>query len=276
MEIKYESGRNEVKGMTTAELRGNFLIQNLISKDQFKFVYSIYDRMILGGIQPGNHAIDLPNYPELKSLFFLERREIGIINIGGDAIVKADGQKYLMPRLSCLYLGMGTKEVSVVSNDTSRPSQLYMMSTPAHAIHPNTLYLKEQAIPAYIGSEETANKRTVYKYIHLNGIQSCQLVMGLTVLDRGNVWNTMPSHTHYRRSEAYFYFDMSDDQGVIHLMGEPQETRHLFVRNNEAIISPPWSIHSGAGIGAYSFIWAMAGENQDYTDMDFVPLNELL
>ncbi|MFZ4475732.1 MAG: 5-dehydro-4-deoxy-D-glucuronate isomerase [Saprospiraceae bacterium] len=275
MKILLETGPNEVKTMNTAQLRAQFLLPDLVQKDALALAYTMYDRMVLGCAFPVNNSVQLENYDALKSQYFLERREIGIINIGGSGSVHADGQVFSLEKLSCLYLGRGTQSVSFVSAHADDPALFYLLSTPAHQTFPNTLFHKNDAAPVELGEAEKVNKRTIYKYIHKDGIQSCQLVMGLTVLQPGNIWNTMPAHTHLRRSEAYFYFDMAPDTNIIHLMGAPQETRHLVVRNHQAIISPPWSIHSGAGTAAYSFIWAMGGENQDFTDMDFVGMDQL-
>ncbi len=275
MEQRYESSPREVERMNTQELRDNFLVENLFSKGKSNFIYSHYDRMVMGGIIPSTRTINLPNYDQLKSKYFLDRREVGIINIGGKGDIVADGKSYSMQKLSCLYLGRGTKKVSFKSNSPKKPAQYFLFSAPAHRDFPNVLFTKEKASPVTLGASETSNHRTIYKYIHGDGIQSCQVVMGLTVLQKGNVWNTMPAHTHDRRSEVYCYFDVPKKQGVMHFMGQPQETRHLWVQNNQAIISPPWSIHAGSGTASYSFIWAMAGENQDFTDMDFIELKNI-
>ncbi|MEM6965913.1 MAG: 5-dehydro-4-deoxy-D-glucuronate isomerase [Bacteroidota bacterium] len=275
MEQRYESSPREVSRMNTAELRSNFLVEKLFASDKANFLYSHYDRMVIGGIIPTNKAINLSNYDELKSKFFLERREVGIINIGGKGKIKADGKTYKLDKLSCLYLGKGTKKVTFQSDSKKTTAKYFLFSAPAHTAYPNTLYTKEKALPVTLGSSETSNHRTIYKYIHRDGIRSCQVVMGLTVLQDGSVWNTMPAHTHDRRSEVYLYFDVPKNQGVMHFMGQPQETRHLWVQNNQAIISPPWSIHAGSGTASYSFIWAMAGENQDFTDMDFIELKDI-
>ncbi|RME94998.1 MAG: 5-dehydro-4-deoxy-D-glucuronate isomerase [Bacteroidetes bacterium] len=275
MQQRYETSPHETKGMDTAQLRANYLIEDLFVDGELHFVYSHYDRMVVGGICPTDKALELPVYDTLRSNFFLERREMGIINIGGKGTITADGQDYELDKLGCVYLGRGTKAVSFASADASQGARLYAFSAPAHREYPNTAYTKEQATPVTLGEAETANRRTIYKYIHGEGIASCQVVMGLTVLHAGSVWNTMPAHTHDRRSEIYLYFDVAEGQGVMHFMGEPQETRHLWIQNEQAVISPPWSIHAGSGTGAYSFIWAMAGENQDFTDMDFIPLSEL-
>lgn len=272
---RYEASPREVSRMNTAELRADFLLEDLFSPGAANFAYSHYDRMVVGGIIPGAEAIELANYDTLKSEYFLERREVGIINVGGQGTIVADGTLYPVEKLSCLYLAKGTKSVSFSSANAENPAEYFLFSAPAHHSFANTLYTKEDASPVTLGAMETANHRTIYKYIHNDGINSCQVVMGLTVLQPGSVWNTMPAHTHDRRSEVYLYFDVPEDQGVMHFMGEPQQTRHLWVRDRQAIISPPWSIHAGSGTTSYSFIWAMAGENKDFTDMDFIELKDI-
>jgi len=275
MEIRFQNSPKETASMYTEDLRKNFLCEDLMVENAVQLVYSHYDRMIIGGAKPVDDTIELPNHPELKAEYFLERREMGIINVGGEGEVIADGEKYSLAKLSCLYLGKGVKKVSFRSLNENSPAIFYLLSAPAHQTHPNRLLKKEDASPVTIGEAKTANHRTIYKYIHLEGIKSCQLVMGLTVLAEGSVWNTMPPHTHTRRMEAYFYFDVPDGQRVLHLMGEPQETRHLVVASNQAIISPPWAIHAGGGTSNYGFIWGMAGENYVYTDMDAVAIGDL-
>lgn len=275
MEIRFQTSPKETAGMNTEELRKNFLIQQLMMDDQIKLVYSHYDRMIIGGAKPIQSSLILETYPELKADYFLERREIGIINVGGDGSVEADGKFYSLNQLDCLYAGKGTRSIIFRSKEADNPAIFYFLSAPAHQNYPVTVLPKQQAKPSSIGEHSTANRRTIYKYIHAEGIQSAQLVMGLTILDDGSVWNTMPSHTHMRRTEIYFYFDVDEEQRVFHFMGQPQQTKHLLVSNHEAIISPPWSIHSGCGTASYGFIWGMAGENFDYTDMDPAPLKHL-
>lgn len=275
MEIRFQNSPKETSRMNTEELRANFLTQNIAQDDAVKTVYSHYDRVIIGGAKPVNQTLKLENHPELRAQYFLERREIGIINVGGAGKVDADGATFDMEKLSCLYLGKGTKEVSFSSINPTEPAVFYLLSSPAHQTYPAQKMTKDEASPGTMGSVETANERTIYRYIHLDGIKSCQLVMGLTILKTGSVWNTMPAHTHTRRMEAYFYFDLPLEQRVIHLMGEPTETRHLLVANYEAIISPPWSIHSGCGTTNYGFIWGMAGENLVYSDMDAVAIGEI-
>ncbi|MGV3505445.1 MAG: 5-dehydro-4-deoxy-D-glucuronate isomerase [Adhaeribacter sp.] len=275
MQQRYHNSPKEVMHMSTAELRENFLIPTLMQPDTVQLTYSHYDRVIIGGAMPGSQDLDLGNYENLKAGFFLERRELGAINVGGPGSMLVDGRAYPLGKLDCLYVGRSSRQVSFRSDDAARPAQFYLLSTPAHHDHPTTLMTREQAMPATVGALETSNERTIYKYIHQEGIQSCQLVMGLTILNTGSVWNTMPAHTHDRRMEAYFYFDLPDDQAVVHFMGQPQETRHLLVHNHQAIISPPWSIHSGCGTRNYAFIWGMGGENKDYSDMDAVKIAEL-
>ena len=275
MQIRFTTSPKETAAMNTQELRSNFLVENLMVDDEVKLVYSHYDRVIIGGAKPVNKVLELSAHSELKADYFLERREIGIINIGGAGIVGADDESFSLNKLDCVYLGKGIRKVSFKADDPSVPAVFYFLSVPAHATHSNHLMKKEEASPVTIGDTKTANHRTIYKYIHADGIKSCQLVMGLTVLGVGSVWNTMPAHTHTRRTEMYFYFEVAAEHRVIHLMGQPQETRHLIVANHEAVISPPWSIHAGCGTSNYSFIWAMAGENYNYTDMDAVAIREL-
>jgi 4-deoxy-L-threo-5-hexosulose-uronate ketol-isomerase len=275
MEIRFEHSPKEVSKMNTKELREAFLMKKLMKEDEITYIYSHYDRLITGGVKPVHKAVELVNHPELRAEYFLERREIGIINVGGDGAIIADGQIFDLAKQSCLYLSKGTKEVTFKSNDANSPALFFLLSSPAHATHENCVMHKEEASPVALGSQETANKRTVYKYIHLDGIRSCQLVMGLTVLEKGSVWNSIPPHTHTRRTEVYFYFDVPEDQRVFHYMGEPEETRHIVMRDHEAVVSPPWSIHCGSGTSNYGFIWGMAGENQVYSDMDAVAVTDM-
>jgi 4-deoxy-L-threo-5-hexosulose-uronate ketol-isomerase len=275
MEERFQNHPEEVKKMDTGQLRSAFAITDLMKNGEIHFVYSHYDRMIIGGIVPADKEMKLNNDPALKSNYFLERREMGIINVGGDGIVTADGVSYPLSKLDCLFLGKGTKEVSFKSNDNNLSANFYLLSSPAHHAYENKLMKNADAVADHLGEAITSNQRTIYKYIHENGIKSCQLVMGLTILNEGNVWNTMPAHTHTRRMEAYFYFDVKEDQRVFHFMGKPDETRHIVLGNNEAVLSAPWSIHSGCGTSSYSFIWGMAGENQSFADMDFVEIRNL-
>ncbi|TCJ17687.1 5-dehydro-4-deoxy-D-glucuronate isomerase [Flaviaesturariibacter flavus] len=272
MEIRFENGRAETAAMDTDTLRRNFLVEGLMTPGQLKLVYTHYDRMVVGGAMPAGDALTLGTHTELKANFFLERRELGIINVGGAGTVTAGSESYELGKLECLYVGRGTETVTFRSTDPTQPAVFYLLSAPAHTTHPTRKFTRDEAAPVTVGDAATSNHRTIYKYIHADGIQSCQLVMGLTILEPGSVWNTMPAHLHSRRMEAYFYFNLPEDQRVFHFMGEPQQTRHLVVANHDAIISPPWSIHSGCGTSNYGFIWGMAGENRDYTDVDPVPL----
>ena len=275
MKQRYHNSPKEVMQMSTADLRENFLIENVMQPCTLQLTYSHYDRVIIGGVVPAGSAVALENFENLKAEFFLERRELGVINVGGPGSIEVDGQDYALGKLDCLYVGRSSRNVLFKSDDAAQPARYYLLSAPAHHDYPTTFMPKEQAMPTTIGSLETSNERTIYKYIHKEGIQSCQLVMGLTILNTGSVWNTMPAHTHDRRMEAYFYFDVPEDQAVVHFMGQPQETRHLLVHNHQAIISPPWSIHAGCGTRNYAFIWGMGGENKDYSDMDAVKISEL-
>jgi 4-deoxy-L-threo-5-hexosulose-uronate ketol-isomerase len=272
MEIRFQSSPREVKGMNTQQLRENFLVQHLMQANQIQLVYSHFDRVIVGGVMPVSNPVLLPNEAELRADYFLERRELGIINVGGTGAVEADGVVYELNKLDALYLGKGTRSVSFSSASADQPAQYFLLSAPAHHTYPNRRMQKDEAAPVHLGEKATSNERTIYKYIHQEGIQSCQLVMGLTVLKEGSVWNSVPPHTHTRRMEVYFYFDLPEAHRVFHLMGEPQETRHIVMANHEAVISPPWSVHCGPGTTNYGFIWAMAGENYTFTDMDPVPI----
>ncbi|HEY4108016.1 5-dehydro-4-deoxy-D-glucuronate isomerase [Puia sp.] len=275
MQIRFEHSPKEVRGMTTDELRDAFLTERLMQPDAIRLVYTHYDRVILGGACPVNQKLSLETHPELRADFFLQRRELGIINVGGKGRVHADDTAYDLNKLDCLYAGKGVKKIVFESEHADEPALFFLLSAPAHAAHPVQYLPKEKALPVTTGSADTSNARTIYKYIHAEGIRSCQLVMGLTILKTGSVWNTMPAHTHTRRMEAYFYFDVPEGQRVFHLMGQPQETRHLVVADCQGIVSPPWSIHSGCGTSNYSFIWGMAGENYTYTDMDLVNIPDI-
>ncbi len=272
MEIRFQNSPKETSEMSTQQLRDHFLVQGLMQPGKIELVYSHYDRMIIGGVVPATTGISLPNEEELKAQFFLERREMGIINVGGKGTVTADGKVYDIEKLECVYLGKGTQEVNFSSLSSEEPAMFYLLSLPAHHTYPNRKMTKAEAAPVNLGDISTSNKRTIYKYIHNDGIESCQLVMGLTVLEDGSVWNSVPPHTHTRRMEAYFYFNLHEAHRVMHFMGQPQETRHLVVANNEAAISAPWSMHFGVGTANYGFIWGMAGENKEFTDMDQVAI----
>ncbi|MEZ0538967.1 5-dehydro-4-deoxy-D-glucuronate isomerase [Fibrella arboris] len=273
--IRHAIGLNELKHSTTESLRADFLIESLFEANTIQAVYTHYDRVIVGGALPTTESVALPTYDNLKSTYFLERRELGIINVGGSGSVTVDGTVYSLNKLDGLYVGKGCRDVSFQSATAADPARFFLMSAPAHAVHPTAKLAKEEANPTRLGARETANERTIYKYIHAAGLASCQLVMGLTVLESGSIWNTMPAHVHDRRMETYLYFDVPADHRVFHLMGPPDQTRHIVVANHQAILSPPWSIHSGAGTASYSFIWGMAGENLDFADMDFAPISTL-
>lgn len=277
MEMRYPSHPDRVKTYTTAQLRDEFLIPQLFTDDQITLVYTHIDRMIVGGAAPVSKPLPLTaDTKELGAEFFLQRREIGIINVGGSGKIIIDDAVYPMSVQDGLYVGMGAKDVQFVSDDASKPAHFYFTSTPAHMTYPTTHIPISSAEPVHLGSIANSNERTINKYIHPDGVKSCQLVMGLTLLEPNNMWNTMPPHTHTRRMEVYFYFNLAPDNIIFHLMGEPHETRHLVIRNEQAVISPSWSIHAGMGTGNYAFIWAMAGENQTFSDMDAVSTRQLL
>lgn len=261
--------------MTTQELRDSFLMEGLYRPGSIDMAYVDQDRAVVGMAAPLAGELALPTYPELRAEHFTDRRELGALNIGGPGVILVEGARYELNTLDLLYIGRGNPDIRFASSSQDAPAAFYLLSYPAHAVHPTTLVRKEDAQPAALGSAKTANRRTVFKYVHKDGAQSCQLVMGVTHLDEGSVWNTMPPHTHMRRSEIYFYFDFDQDARVFHFMGPPRETRHLIVRSREAVVSPGWSIHCGAATEAYKFCWGMGGENQDYADMDPAPLTEL-
>jgi 4-deoxy-L-threo-5-hexosulose-uronate ketol-isomerase len=271
----YSVHPEDFKTYQTAKIRERFLLDGIVKPNEVNCVYTHYDRMIIGAVNPVNEPLELENYPNLKAEYFLQRREIGIINVSGDGQVIVDGQTYAVNKLDCLYIGKGIKSVTFLSVDSNSPAVFYTLSCPAHTNYPTTLLTNDKAAKVNVGDASTANRRTINKYIHAEGIQSCQLVMGLTILSDGSVWNTMPAHVHDRRMEAYFYFDVPAGQRVFHYMGEGDETRHIVMANYEAVVSPPWSIHSGSGTASYSFIWGMAGENLDYTDMDMLKIEDL-
>ena len=275
MNILHSVHPDDFKNYGTDLIRQRFLLQDLKQDGAANFVYTHYDRMVVGLIKPDGKKVRLETFENLKSDIFLQRREMGIINVGGEGKITADGKSFALKKLDCLYLGKGTKDVEFSSAGGGQSAIFFILSNPAHASHPATLLTHEQSTKAVLGTQATANQRTLCKYIHKDGVQSCQLVMGLTLLHEGSVWNTMPPHTHDRRMEVYFYFDVVDGQTVFHFMGTPQETRHIVVGNHHAIVSPPWSIHSGSGTSNYGFIWGMAGENMEFTDMDQVAIKEI-
>ena len=261
--------------MTTDELRETFLLDDLCEPGALRLAYVDLDRSVVGMAAPAGKPLTLPTYPELRAGYFTERRELGVLNIGGDGVVHVGGQSCDLRNLDLVYVGRGNREVAFESKAKDRPAVFYLLSYPAHAEFPVTLVRKEEANPTTIGSQETCNLRTICKYIHLEGARSCQLVMGVTHLHTGSAWNTMPPHTHMRRSEIYMYFNVPEDARVFHLMGPPDETRHLVMKDRDIVVSPGWSIHAGMGTQAYSFCWGMGGENQDYADMDPAPVASL-
>lgn len=275
MKVRYSADRQRYKRMTTAELRENFLIEGLFAPGVVELLYCEVERAVVGSAVPTGGPLKLAAGRELAAEYFCQRREVGVLNIGGPGRVTVDGRKFEMSRLDCLYIGRGAREVGFESEAAGSPARFYLLSYPAHADYPTTLATVKDAAEVRLGSREEANERTIRKYIHAGGIKSCQLVMGFTTLDPGSVWNTMPAHTHERRTEVYMYFDVDPAATVFHLMGAPDETRHLTVKDGQAVISPMWSIHSGVGARAYSFCWGMGGENQDFDDMDKVAIADL-
>lgn len=274
-EVRYAAAPKHVKSYDTEMLRDEFLIQNLMQTDQLKLVYTHYDRFIVGGAVPAKGDLKLETIDPLKSDYFLERREIGVINVGNSGSVSVDGETYQLAYKEALYIGRGNKDIMFSSNDNNKPAKFYLNSTPAHKVFPTKKIGAADAEVVKMGSLETANARTIRKLIVNSTVETCQVQMGMTELNVGSVWNTMPAHVHDRRMEVYFYFEVPEDQAVCHFMGQPQETRHVWLANNEAIISPPWSIHAGSGTSNYTFIWGMAGENLDYGDMDHCKISEL-
>jgi 4-deoxy-L-threo-5-hexosulose-uronate ketol-isomerase len=274
-ETRYASSPQGVKQYDTNQLREEFLIENLFEANKINLVYSHYDRFITGGAMPISNSIELETIDPLKAPYFLERRELGIINIGESGTVSVDGKDYVLNHREALYVGQGNKKVVFSSASEKNPAKFYLNSTPAHKAYSTKKIGTNDVEVIELGSPETANARTLRKYIVNSVVDVCQLQMGMTTLKSGSSWNTMPAHVHDRRMEVYFYFEVPEDQAVCHFMGQPQETRHIWMQNNQAVISPPWSIHSGSGTASYSFIWGMAGENLDYGDMDVAKITEL-
>jgi 4-deoxy-L-threo-5-hexosulose-uronate ketol-isomerase len=268
IELRYACHPQDFKGYGTEKLRKEFLIENIFIKDEISLVYSMYDRYIVGGAMPADKVLKLESFSELKASSFLDRREMGIINTGGEAEITADGVIFMIGFKEALYLGKGTKDVSFRSLNSNKPSKLYINSAPAHHAFPSKKVTLADAEVVELGSNDTSNRRSVNKLLVNSVIETCQLQMGMTELKQGSVWNTMPVHTHNRRMEAYFYFEVPEKQAICHFMGDPDETRHIWMKNDQAVLSPSWSIHSAAGTANYSFIWGMAGENLDYGDMD--------
>ncbi len=268
IDLRYASHPQDFKGYGTEKLRNEFLIENVFIQDEISLVYTMYDRYIVGGAMPGNRPLKLETAEELKAEQFLDRREMGIINVGGDAVVDAGGKTYKIGFKEALYLGKGTKDVVFKSANPLRPAKLYINSAPAHHEYPSKKVTLAEAVVVVLGDMGSSNHRTVNKLLVSPVIETCQLQMGMTELKPGSVWNTMPVHTHNRRMEAYFYFEVPEKQAICHFMGDPDETRHIWMKNDQAVLSPSWSIHSAAGTSNYTFIWGMAGENLDYGDMD--------
>ena len=279
MEVRPGANPVDVKTYDTDRLRHDFLIQDLFVADEIKTVYSQIDRIIVGAATPAKNTLTLEAGAELRAQYFLERREMGIINIGGSGTVTVDGKDYKFKYKDGMYIGMGAKEIKFASDDSSNPAKFYFNSAPAHKTYPTVFIDPDKDIlpenKKELGCLESANHRTINKYILPGQVESCQLEMGMTCLEPGSVWNTMPCHTHDRRMEVYLYFEVPDDAVVFHYMGEPTETRHIVMRNEEAVISPSWSIHSASATHAYTFIWGMVGENQDFDDMDHVDMKDL-
>jgi 4-deoxy-L-threo-5-hexosulose-uronate ketol-isomerase len=272
--VRFSPRPQDVQTLSTDELRRDFLIENLFADDRISFIFTDLDRMAAGGVSPSSGPVALENHKETGVDFFLERRELGVINVGGPGVIRVDGKAYEVGNLDCLYVATGSKAVTFESSDTGNRAKFYLLSCPSHAVFPTTLVKRADATPIALGSQATANQRKIYQYIHQKGIKSAQLVMGLTELAEGSVWNTFPPHTHLRRTEIYFYFDMGPNV-LTHFLGPPQGSRHVWIKNEQAVLSPSWSIHCGCGTAAYKFIWAMAGENQTFDDMDKVGPLEL-
>ncbi|SRR5579871_24181 len=275
LEIRHAHSPDEVKQMSTSQLREHFLISKVFKADKIQLTLSYYDRFISGGVMPVNEKLSLPNPENLKANFFLQRRELGIINVGENGKIIADGAMYHLANKEALYIGKETKEVQFVSDDPTKPAKFYINSSPAHRLYETKKISRDETERVQVGGSETANLRVINKYIVNSIVPTCQLQMGMTELKQGSVWNTMPAHVHDRRMEVYFYFDIKEEHSVCHFMGEPEETRHIWMQNEQAVISPNWSIHAGVGTSGYSFIWGMAGENLDYADMDVFPIHFL-
>ncbi|MFK4791739.1 5-dehydro-4-deoxy-D-glucuronate isomerase [Microbacterium sp. ZW T5_56] len=275
MQQRYATNPAQIPGMTTADLRETYLIPEVFVPGEISLTYTHHDRIVLGGAQPAGQVLELTGYPEIRSETFLEHRELGVINVGGEGVVTADGEEFTLVSGACLYLGRGIETVSFRDGAEGSGAQFYLFSAPAHTTYPTQLVAPGEGTVRELGDQLTSNRRTLNQYIHENGIRSCQIVMGVTTLHPGSMWNTMPAHTHDRRTECYLYFDLPEDQRVVHIMGERVETRHLMVADRQAVISPSWSLHSGVGSASYSFVWAMAGENQAFDDMDAAPIVDL-
>jgi 4-deoxy-L-threo-5-hexosulose-uronate ketol-isomerase len=275
IDIRQASHPDAVRGFDTASLRRHFLLDNLFRPGEVSLTYSHIERFVVGGAVPLGEPLALPSPKPLGTKSFLDRRELGVFNVGGAGRVIVGGTAHDLAPRDALYVGMGAGSVSFESDDASAPAKFYLLSTPAHASYPTVAVQLSAAKQVTLGDQATGNRRTIFQMLHPDVCRTCQLVMGMTRLEEGNLWNTMPAHVHDRRSEVYLYFDLAADARVIHLMGEPSETRHLVVANEQAILSPNWSVHSGVGTRAYTFIWGMGGDNVDYTDMDPVAMDAL-
>lgn len=275
METRYATAPQDVKRLTTEELRAQFLVEKLFVPGEVILTYTHHDRMIFGGVTPTDKELTITLNKELGVDYFLQRRELGIINIGGDGVVELDGEEYVINYRDGLYVGKETKEILFRSNSSDKPAKFYVVSTPAHKKYPTVKLDINKMMPLEKGEQSTLNERKIYQYVHPNNCESCQLQMGYTVLEPGSTWNTMPAHTHERRMEVYLYFEMDEDTRAFHFMGEPEETRHLVMANEQAAISPSWSIHTGVATAEYTFIWAMCGENITYDDMDHIEMSRL-
>lgn len=274
-QLRYASNPVDAKNYDTKRLRDDFLIERLFADEEVNMVYSMYDRMIVGGAMPKAEELKLEAIPPLKADYFTTRREIGVFNVGESGYIMVGKEKFKLNFKEALYIGRGDREVVFGSDNAEEPAKFYFNSTTAHKEYPCRVITKKDALVAHMGSLETSNERNINKMIVSQILPTCQLQMGMTELMPGSVWNTMPAHVHSRRMEAYFYFEVPAGQAVCHLMGEPEETRHIWMKNNQAVLSPEWSIHSAAGTHNYTFIWGMGGENQDYGDQDFYDINEL-
>lgn len=274
-EIRYAAHPEDARHYDTARLRRDFLIERLFVEDEVNMVYSMYDRMVVGGAMPVNEVLPLEAIDPLKAPFFTTRREVGIYNIGGTGVVKVGDESFELGYKEALYIGRGDREVTFASMDAQKPALFYFNSTTAHCTYPCRKVTKADAVVARMGALETSNERNINKMLVNQVLPTCQLQMGMTELATGSVWNTMPAHVHSRRMEAYFYFELPEDQAVCHFMGEPQETRHIWMHNQQAVLSPEWSIHSAAATHNYTFIWGMGGENLDYGDQDFFDIKDL-
>jgi 4-deoxy-L-threo-5-hexosulose-uronate ketol-isomerase len=276
MEVRYLADQVRYQTMTTAELRQSFMLENLFAPGKTELVYSDLDRAIIGSAVPATKELTLEaSKQEMAATYFAERREIGLINIGAAGRVKVDGKDYTLENRDGLYIGRSSQKIIFSSNDAQKPARFYLLSYPAHSSYPTTLIKMADAKQVPLGSPEEANQRIIYQYIHVNGVKSCQLVMGFTQLAVGSIWNTMSTHTHQRRTEIYMYFDLAAKDVVFHFMGKPEATRHVVMRDSQVVLSPSWSIHSGVGTRNYAFIWGMGGENQEFTDMDGVEMEKL-